>query len=526
MVAVRSKISKRVTKAFTENFDDGEAKSLDDFSAENPLPLPNPVPEPSEKDEHLLQSAPKLITEVPEKPTRRKEIAHRSQIESSITRVDSVVVCNIPTACTDEIAVEKNSCLKLWKTPPQDLFPERGFISLVSLLTILWIALVLSTTTYLSPKLKDDVSTNTTVVTRSSTSSYTQPRNSSSAKTRVPNFYLCDSDFCAKEGNFLKSLLSEAEGVITLKPPEPLHWSRRTHSDLVERALKESLRTFNLNDPYHIERLTYEMMTASDVIEGLADYDENAIVIKGCELPHGEFKLLSTAVDNKRNRTRPMTCKSIKRVQLLSGRYFGKLPEELRKVTANALINHLGFRALVRLAAFMPDSLHALRELSFLEVSGRSEVPDIDGLCLRAMEVILPLCLVKATALPLIHDGTAFSQRRWLSDLEVAFLQALPRVQWLDERALFALAFRLRRIRVDPPYSIDQVRENAECLPSDLKVGNTLEDIVGLYRKIRSRRTLLELRSGPDWRPLSPLSMWPYFDAWSASCWHSSRPAQ
>nr|XP_037290205.1 uncharacterized protein LOC119185212 [Rhipicephalus microplus] len=298
-----------------------------------------------------------------------------------------------------------------------------------------------------------------------------------------------------------------------MKPPEPLHWPRRTHSDLVERALKESLQTFNLNDPYHIERLTYEMMTASDVIEGLADYDENAIVIKGCELPHGEFKLLNTAVDNKRNRTRPMTCKSIKRVQLLSGRYFGKLPEELRKVTANALINHLGFRALVRLAAFMPDSLHALRELSFLEVSGRSEVPDIDGLCLRAMEVILPLCLVKATALPLIHDGTAFSQRRWLSDLEVAFLQALPRVQWLDERALFALAFRLRRIRVDPPYSIDQVRENAECLPSDLKVGNTLEDIVGLYRKIRSRRTLLELRSGPDWRPLSPLSMWPYFDA-------------
>ncbi|KAL1431511.1 hypothetical protein MTO96_014155 [Rhipicephalus appendiculatus] len=303
------------------------------------------------------------------------------------------------------------------------------------------------------------------------------------------------------------------KGVITLKPPEPLQLPRGTHSDLVDRALKESLRAFNLNDHYHIERLTYEIMMVFDAIEGLADYDEDAIVIRGCELHHGVFKLLSTAVDIKPNRTRSMKCKGITHVQLLSVRYFRKLPEELRRVTANALINHLGFRALVRLAAFMPDSLRALRELSFLEITGRSEVPDIDSLCLRAMEAMLPLCLVKAAALPLIHDGTALWQRQWLSDLEVAFLQALPRVSWLDERALFALAFRLRRIPVDPPFSIDQVQENAQCLPADLTVGNTLADIVGLYRKIRSRRTILELRSGPDWRPLSPLSMWPYFDA-------------
>ncbi|KAH7951258.1 hypothetical protein HPB52_007219 [Rhipicephalus sanguineus] len=159
------------------------------------------------------------------------------------------------------------------------------------------------------------------------------------------------------------------------------------------------------------------------------------------------------------------------------------------------------------------DSMRALRELSYLEVTGRSEVPDIDSLCLRAMETMLPLCLVNAAALPLIHEGTALWQRRWLSDLEVAFLQALPRVPWLDERALLALAFRLRRIRVDPPFSIDQVQENALCLPADLEVGNTLADILGLFREMRTRRSILEQRSGPDWYPLSPLRMWPYFDA-------------
>ncbi|KAH7951259.1 hypothetical protein HPB52_007220 [Rhipicephalus sanguineus] len=306
---------------------------------------------------------------------------------------------------------------------------------------------------------------------------------------------------------------NERKGVTTLKPPEPLHFPRDTVPDLVDRAVKEALRSFNINDPSHIERLADEVLVVFDVVEHLAGDKPNSTMVKDCELDHDIIKLLSTAVEYNSNRTGSITCRGATHVQLFSAKYFEKLPEELRRVAGNALLNHLGFRALVRLAAFMPDSLHALRELSYLEITGRSEVPDVDNLCLRAMEEILPLCLVKAAALPLIHNGVALWQRRWLSDLEFTFLHALPRVPWLDERALFALAFRLRQIRVDLPFSIDQFQENDECLPGDLKVGNKVTDILRLFRELRTRRTILELRSGPEWRPLSPLKMWPYFDA-------------
>ncbi|KAH7975004.1 hypothetical protein HPB49_022623 [Dermacentor silvarum] len=167
---------------------------------------------------------------------------------------------------------------------------------------------------------------------------------------------------------------------------------------------------------------------------------------------------------------------------LLSAEYFKKLPEELRRVEANALLNHLGFRAVVRLAVFMPESLRVLRELSYLEHY---------HYYMRA-----PLC------------GRGSGCPIWRSP---SFMGCL--VSWLDERALFALAFRLRRIRVDPPFSFDMIREDVACVPADLAVGNSLADILGLFRKMRTRRTILELRSGPGWHPLSPLSMWPDFDA-------------
>ncbi|KAH6935287.1 hypothetical protein HPB50_005022 [Hyalomma asiaticum] len=303
------------------------------------------------------------------------------------------------------------------------------------------------------------------------------------------------------------------KGVTTLKRPEPPYFTRDAVSDLADRAVKETLRAFNLSDPRHIERLTNEIMMVSDVLERLGEDSENPALLRDCELDRDLFKLLSTAVDSHTNRTKSTRCTGKTYVQLHSAKYFKKLPEEIRRVAVNALFNNLGFRVLVRLSAFLPDSLRALRELSYLEITGRSEVPDTESLCLRAMEAIIPLCLVKSAALPLIHDGTALWQRRWLSDLETTFLHALPRVPWLDERALFVLAFRLRRIRVDPPFSIDMVQENAACLPVGLAVGNTLADILGLFRKMRTRRTALELRSGPEWHPLSPLSMWPSLDA-------------
>ncbi|KAH6931368.1 hypothetical protein HPB50_023988 [Hyalomma asiaticum] len=638
LVAKRSKFSKSVTQRPRGTVDD-EVQSLEKPSPERPLPLLEEVADLSNKFEDSVKPTVEMNTNTPDKAPASSKRAPDSVINASANQRGSIMVCEVLMPCSDE-AAEEEHMFEITETP-QDLFPERSFVAIVSLLTLLWITIVLSSTTFLSPKLKAGAPTDTTKPTRPSISSYSHPKTSARTTNHAPTYYLCDSEYCAKEGNFLKSLLSEADypcedfyehicqrwaqrrtaevtgggatsedvlledrmerallsyfrrsaakleptaqfmkvcensassasidevrqffkhgkirewpvrtyearhhgdawifagellrdiglpvladiyvaadpfnaqrGIITLMPPEQLYFTRDTQSDLVDRAVKETLLAFNVSDPNHVERLADEIMTVFDVLERLADEIKNATVLNDCELHRDIFKLLSRAIEYDTNNTRQTTCNGITHVQLLSTEYFMKLPEVIGNVTANALLNHLGFRALVRLAAFMPDSLRALRELSYLEVTGRSEVPDIDNLCLRSMEVILPLCLAKALALPLLQNNVALWQRRWLSELESTFLQALPRVPWLDELALFALAFRLRRMRVDPPLPI-MVKGNTDCLPVDLAIGNTLTDILGLFREIRTRRIVLELRSGPDWSPPSPLNMWPYLD--------------
>ncbi|KAH7975005.1 hypothetical protein HPB49_022624 [Dermacentor silvarum] len=74
--------------------------------------------------------------------------------------------------------------------------------------------------------------------------------------------------------------VNERRDVTTLRPPEPLYFPRDTPSDLVDRAVKETLRAFNLNDQKHVEHLADEIMMVFDVLERLAVYNQNATVLK------------------------------------------------------------------------------------------------------------------------------------------------------------------------------------------------------------------------------------------------------
>ncbi|KAK8763200.1 hypothetical protein V5799_034186 [Amblyomma americanum] len=545
----------------------------------------------------------------------------------------------IPSA-EEEAAAEKEM-FELTETA-RDFYPERSCVAILSALTLLWIAVVFSSTTLMSVNVSSSSTTpETTISETTGTPSITT--------TRLPDAYLCDSDYCTREGNFLKSLLSEAnypcedfyqhvcqrwkqrrssevfragvlsedalledrmernimtffmenagtvgpapdflkaceisassssvhhvqevfkqwkirewpiptykerlredawffagellrdlglsvftdiyvavdpldarQGVTTLRPPEPLHFPIQIpgQSSLVGSAIEETVRAFGVTDPKHGERLVGDIMLVFELLERAylsADYD-NATMLKSCDLDGDVFKLVSVAVESKLKRARKSTsCFDLNHVLLLSAKYFKRLPAEIREVRSpNAVLNHLGFRAMVRLAAFLPQPLQALRQLSFLEATGRTDVPNADSLCLRMLERAFPLCFVSAATLPLQRSGTALWQRRWLSDLEVTFLRALPRVSWIDVRALFALSFRLRRIRVDGPFAFGKVQENSSCYQANQVPGHSILDLLHMLRKRRARETARDLRFGPGWRPISPLNSWPDLDA-------------
>ncbi|KAH9367968.1 hypothetical protein HPB48_022665 [Haemaphysalis longicornis] len=104
-------------------------------------------------------------------------------------------------------------------------------------------------------------------------------------------------------------------------------------------------------------------------------------------------------------------------------------------------LSHLGFRVLIRMAALLPDSLSSLRQLSQLERPASG---------VYALERAMPMCLLKALAIPMARSGKATWQR-------------------------------------------------------------PLESFVDAFRQ-RKRSIQQELSSGPGWRVSPPLSAWPRLD--------------
>ncbi|KAK8778681.1 hypothetical protein V5799_019978 [Amblyomma americanum] len=302
------------------------------------------------------------------------------------------------------------------------------------------------------------------------------------------------------------------KGIVAFFEAEPLPVLYQDDDrDLVTTALKEALIAFGVTDAAHIDVLAQEVLSAFNVFDGILDIDANnddAKVSTLFKLDPGFSSMANAALGSH-------TILDVSsRVLLLNTGFLEiHLPAALRNMSTRPRIflNHLGFRALVRMAAFLPDSLDSLRQLSLLESTGVRAPPDPLSLCVRALERAMPMCLLKALAVPLSRTGKAVWERRSIFDLETVFLRGLRRIRWIDELSLYTLSFRLQHWRFDALYPTDLAWDSSPCALISSSQTAPIERLVDAFSQ-RMRELPQQLQTGPDWRSSPPLSVWPQLD--------------
>ncbi|XP_077507909.1 membrane metallo-endopeptidase-like 1 [Amblyomma americanum] len=151
----------------------------------------------------------------------------------------------------------------------------------------------------------------------------------------------------------------------------------------------------------------------------------------------------------------------------------GYFDHELRKlfdeIGPRPLLNYLGFRLVVSVAPFLPDSTNLLKLYS-VQAAGRVLFPTPKwALCLRAVESVLPVCVVKAHAKLTLASGTDITTRAWISQLESMFFRSTRRYSWVDTNTRHVVHFMLRRLRLArffPPWSLKEDHCAREALSS------------------------------------------------------------
>ncbi|KAH6919894.1 hypothetical protein HPB50_029118 [Hyalomma asiaticum] len=294
--------------------------------------------------------------------------------------------------------------------------------------------------------------------------------------------------------------------LIAVDLPEPLYFPRGdvAETQLVRAAVKETLHLFDVLSALDTDRFANEVVRVFDALQTLYQsvIPEEAEVMHLSEIDVGFHKLISRAIGG--NNTNAVHLEGDARVLLLDSRFAKALPNSLGLLSTQAILNHLVFRALVRLAAFLPDSLSSLRRLSFLESTGRYEKPEALSLCLRTLERAAPSCFLAALAQP--PSSTAALRRHWLSDLETALLRALPRLRWLDALSSTVVAERIRLLHIDASF-IGNPKSDAPCAANEVRV---LRAPIAALVEVFRRRPLHSLTS---WRRRAlPLTTWPSLD--------------
>ncbi|KAH7937420.1 hypothetical protein HPB49_011994 [Dermacentor silvarum] len=298
----------------------------------------------------------------------------------------------------------------------------------------------------------------------------------------------------------------DRRALIAIDLPELLHFPRgdAAETQLVRAAVKEALYLFDVIDVSDVDRFASDVVHVFEVLEVLypSVTRDEAEVSNLSEVDAGFRKLINRAI--RGNGTNAEHLEGEARVLLLNSRFAKALPGALGLLSTQAILNHLVVRALVRLAAFLPDNMSSLRRLSFLETAGRSEKPEALSLCLRTLERAAPSCFFRALAQP--PSSTAALQRHWLSDLETVLVRALPRLPWLDALSSTIVAERLRLLRIDASF-IGSAKSDVPCAASDVRVLRTpIAALVEVFR----RRPLQSLASW--WRRALPLGTWPTLD--------------
>lgn len=181
------------------------------------------------------------------------------------------------------------------------------------------------------------------------------------------------------------------------------------------------------------------------------------------------------------------------RVRLMSPDFILEDLESIfKEVSIRALLNYLGFRLIVGLAPFLPRSHEDLQKLFSIEALGRVSSPVAHWvLCLRAVEKVLPMCLVKAHAKLRIASGTIPTSRVWLSQLENIFFRNTHRLSWVDAATESLVHHNLKKSRLARFFPSLTVRGQS-CATPIVKQGSPLKT----YHEISKGHHRDRLRQG------------------------------
>lgn len=122
------------------------------------------------------------------------------------------------------------------------------------------------------------------------------------------------------------------------------------------------------------------------------------------------------------------------------------LDEILARMPVRALLNYIGFRAIVRMAPFLSNFLESLIRLHALEYLGRNEVAGTAVLCLRAATWSFPACFVNASHF--LDDVGDLRRRFCLDQLRDLFPRMVHDVAWMNELTSLLVNYKMRNHQV------------------------------------------------------------------------------
>ncbi|KAK8757893.1 hypothetical protein V5799_004475 [Amblyomma americanum] len=181
------------------------------------------------------------------------------------------------------------------------------------------------------------------------------------------------------------------------------------------------------------------------------------------------------------------------------------LKAAMQELPPQAVVNYLGFMALVKAARFFPEKLSNLRQLFGKDVLDRT-LPDVSqtkALCLLAVQQVLPGCFAKAAAKLRGMSRTDLPLTEWLSRLESTFDRHQERVAWIGELSALIVRYRLRTNRIAAfPWGSRQ----EPCSPSPQEIPRRSEHPPRFFHQVsmlqEQKRLQLVLKTGQEVRAL------------------------
>ncbi|KAK8787722.1 hypothetical protein V5799_022498 [Amblyomma americanum] len=181
------------------------------------------------------------------------------------------------------------------------------------------------------------------------------------------------------------------------------------------------------------------------------------------------------------------------------------LKAAMQELPPQAVVNYLGFMALVKAAPFFPEKFSNLRQLFGKDVLDRT-LPDVSqtkALCLLAVQQVLPGCFAKAAAKLRGMSHTDLPLAEWLSRLESTFDRHQERVAWIGELSALIVRYRLRTNRIAAfPWGSRQ----EPCAPTPQEIPRRSEHPLRFFHQVsmlqEQKRLQLVLKTGQEVRAL------------------------